>query len=180
MQLTCLLMICVSVISLLNGVLKLMPLIYYLLAFANISFVLQYDMLTKSVITNKDQFQIRDRNRFLRFWYFMSFLEILVGLNPIKPFGSLCTQDWPYPLGFLFVFAFQLLFSLQVNRAIETSNGLIIKDKKLQEFYDSSKVLRDGVTLTRGRTIKQIEDSVAKQEEKVFTGCIGPISELDD
>jgi len=110
----------------------------------------------------------------------MSFLEILVGLNPIKPFGSLCTQDWPYPLGFLFVFAFQLLFSLQVNRAIETSNGLIIKDKKLQEFYDSSKVLRDGVTLTRGRTIKQIEDSVAKQEEKVFTGCIGPISELDD
>ena len=66
----------------------------------------------------------------------LSVLMFLIGLNPIRGYGSLCDQKIVYPLGFMIMIFFQLLQVILLLIGLG-SKMLQIKGKEVKDYYNS-------------------------------------------
>lgn len=60
----------------------------------------------------------------------------LIGLNPIKGYGSMCGDKWLYPLGFMIMVCFQILIMIMLLRILRTKEVLKVKGKDVEDYYN--------------------------------------------
>ena len=53
----------------------------------------------------------------------------LIGLNPIKGYGSMCGDKWLYPLGFMIMIGVQLINIITMMIGLKNKHVLEVKGK---------------------------------------------------
>jgi hypothetical protein len=111
-----------------------LPIQYYTILIVNVTCIIQFFALSQN-LRSIDNFDPKRMCR-IRIIWFMALLMFLIGLNPIKGYGSLCDNKMLYPLGFMFMIAFQLIVIILILYALKKKGSMSIKGKDVEDYYN--------------------------------------------